>query len=95
MHLLAEHRELHAIWSILAKGKAGYSHHPEVLRWKGKLRALYLRHEEETAEMGKRGYSHRSPLERSLAKGAAVQDVLVDGIGEQERMLRSKGCGCR
>jgi len=36
-HLLGEHRELHAVWAILTKDKKGYSRHPEVLRWKGKL----------------------------------------------------------
>ena len=43
-HLLGEHRELHAIWSILTKNKKGYARHPETLRWKGKLAALYSRH---------------------------------------------------
>jgi hypothetical protein len=56
-HLLGEHRELHAIWSILTKNKKGYSKHPEVLRWKGKLKALYLRYERLVTEMGERGYS--------------------------------------
>jgi Pyrimidine dimer DNA glycosylase len=40
-HLLGEHRELHAIWSILTTGKRGYAHHPETLRWRGRLAALY------------------------------------------------------
>jgi hypothetical protein len=44
-HLLGEHREIHAIWAILIENKKGYSHHPETLRWKGKLLALYNRHE--------------------------------------------------
>jgi hypothetical protein len=46
-HLLAEHRELHGLWNILTKhkGKGGYSHHPETLRWFGKQKALYYRHE--------------------------------------------------
>ena len=45
-HLLGEHCELHALWNILTQNKSGYSRHPETLRWKGKLAALYLRHEE-------------------------------------------------
>ena len=45
-HLLGEHRELHAIWSILINNKKGYAHHPETVRWKGKQKALYLRHEQ-------------------------------------------------
>jgi hypothetical protein len=28
-HLLGEHRELHAVWSVLTKGKKGYARHPE------------------------------------------------------------------
>src|SRR6185312_17174317 len=44
-HLLGEHLELHAIWAVLTKGRKGYSRHPETLRWKGKLKALYKRHE--------------------------------------------------
>ena len=28
-HLLGEHRELHAIWTILTTGKTGYTRHPE------------------------------------------------------------------
>jgi hypothetical protein len=47
--LLGEHREIHAIWTILIENKKGYSHHPETLRWKGKLLALYNRHENELA----------------------------------------------
>ena len=34
-HLLGEHRELHAIWSVLVNGKMGYARHPETLRWRG------------------------------------------------------------
>ena len=44
-HLLGEHRELHAIWSVIVNGKKGYARHPETLRWMGKLKALYGRHE--------------------------------------------------
>ncbi|MCM3906301.1 MAG: pyrimidine dimer DNA glycosylase/endonuclease V, partial [Pyrinomonadaceae bacterium] len=44
-HLLGEHRELHAIWSVIVNGTKGYAHHPETLRWKGKLKELYGRHE--------------------------------------------------
>jgi hypothetical protein len=94
-HLLGEHRELHAIWSVLTKGKKGYSRHPETLRWKGRLKALYLRHGLLVAEFGKRGYGHRSPLDASLARGRAVQTVYVDRPGEQLKILKRKGCGCR
>lgn|GEM_PF-502121 len=61
--LLAEHRELHAVWTILADGRKGYRRHPEVVRWQGRLGALYRRHETLVAEMVRRGYRHASPLD--------------------------------
>jgi hypothetical protein len=94
-HLLGEHRELHAVWSVITQEKTGYARHPETLRWKGKLRALYARHQRLAAEMSHRGYSHASPLDRSLASGRAAQYVFVDPLRRQEELLRSKGCDCR
>jgi hypothetical protein len=94
-HLLGEHRELHAIWSILTKNKTGYSRHPEVLRWKGKLRALYLRHERLVNEMAERRYAHRSSLDSGLAEGLARQRSFVEPRSAQIRKLRAKKCGCR
>ena len=94
-HLLGEHRELHAIWAILTKGKNGYSKHPETLRWKGKLKALYLRHEKLVREMGCRGYRHSSDLDRNLANGKSVQEDFVDTPQSQLIILKRKKCGCR
>jgi hypothetical protein len=93
-HLLGEHRELHAIWSVLVNDKQGYARHPETLRWKGKLRALFARHEALVREMTRRGYRHRSPLAKRLATGRARQRVFVDAPKEQVRILRSKHCPC-
>ena len=93
-HLLGEHRELHAIWSVLTNNRRGYSAHPEVLRWKGRLRALFLRHEDLVAEMLRRGYRHGSPLDPALARGASVQTVYVDLPGDQIARLRGKRCEC-
>jgi hypothetical protein len=93
-HLLGEHRELHAIWSILTEGKKGYACHPETLRWQGKLKALFLRHEALVAEMTARGYTHKSPLSESLATGAGDQDAFVDSYEDQLSLLREKGCSC-
>ena len=93
-HLLGEHRELHAIWSVLTRHKKGYSHHPETLRWKGKLRALYRKHDEIVSEMIKRGYQHRSPLNHKLALGQARQSDFVNSIREQIKILRGKRCQC-
>ena len=93
-HLLGEHRELHAIWSILTHGKKGYAKHPETLRWQGRLKALFNRHEALVQEMGDRGYVHRSPLSASLATGKATQDQYVDTCERQISILKEKGCGC-
>jgi len=93
-HLLAEHRELHAIWNVITKKKKGYSRHPETLRWKGRLRALYNRHKAEVQEMERRGYEHKSPLPRRLATGRSVQDRKVDSVKRQMALLRGKGCDC-
>ena len=94
-HLLGEHRELHAVWTILTTGRSGYARHPETLRWQGKLRALWLRHEALIAEMQHRGYRHASPLDETLATGEAVQSYLIDPIDTQIAILREKGCDCR
>ena len=94
-HLLGEHRELHALWSIITNNKKAYAHHPETMRWRGKLKALYLRHEALVYEMTKRGYKHHTPLDPALATGKAVQDELVDSYEEQVRLLKERGCKCR
>ena len=93
-HLLGEHRELHAIWTILTTGKAGYSRHPETLRWRGRLAALYARHEAEVAEMRRRGFRHASSLDPQLATGAALQTEQVDPVEAQRERLTRRGCGC-
>jgi hypothetical protein len=94
-HLLGEHYELHALWIILTKGKKGFSRHPETLRWKGKLKALYLRHEALVREMQRRGYNHKTPLDESLATGSTVQDTYLQTPAEQIRILRSRNCQCK
>lgn len=93
-HLLGEHRELHAIWTVLTTGRRGYAHHPETLRWRGRLAALYARHEVEVAEMTRRGFRHASPLDARLATGAAEQTERVDSLEAQRRRLATRGCGC-
>ncbi|HLD39366.1 MAG TPA: pyrimidine dimer DNA glycosylase/endonuclease V [archaeon] len=93
-HLLGEHRELHAIWNILTKNKKGYSRHPETLRWKGKLSALYLRHQKLVKELTRRGYEHRSPLDSRLAIGSKTQSYFVDTIRKQKMIIKTKKCKC-
>lgn len=94
-HLLGEHSELHALWTILTQGKKGFSNHPETRRWRGKLKALYARHEKLVEEMKARGYQHRSPLPLEHATGRGEQAEFVDPPDEQIRILRSRGCECR
>ena len=94
-HLLGEHRELHALWTIITEGKKGYSSHPETLRWVGKQRALYLRHEDLVLEMKKRGYNHASDLDKSLATGSKVQNKFVHSLKEQIEIIRKKHCDCQ
>lgn len=64
-HLLGEHAELHCIVGALQGKYKGFSHHPETLRFKGRLEELYFRHGEQVQEMRKRGYSHNSFLPES------------------------------
>jgi hypothetical protein len=94
-HLLGEHRELHAIWNILTQNKSGYSKHPETLRWKGKLAALYLRHEELVKEMLRRKYNHKTELDRKYATGNLSQNQFAHTYDEQINILKNKGCKCK
>ena len=72
----------------------GYSKHPETLRWVGKTRALYDRHEALVKEFAKRGYNHHTPLDKKLAKGSANQKDFINTIKEQKIILKDKPCEC-
>ncbi len=93
-HLLGEHREVHAVWAILTKNKKGYSRHPETLRWRNRLKALYLRHEKLVQEMKRRTYKHQSDLDKKLATGAGKQSVYINKPKEQLVILKKKRCDC-
>jgi hypothetical protein len=93
-HLLGEHRELHGLWNIITQKKRGYSRHPETLRWVGKQKALYARHEALVREITRRGYAHRSPLDEKLATGKARQRSFVHSVRQQHQLLREKPCDC-
>lgn len=93
-HLLGEHRELHALWTVLTTNKLGYRHHPETQRWVGRLNALHKRHEQQVQEMTRRGYAHHSPLDQTFANGAAEQETLITPIAEQIALLKMKACEC-
>lgn len=92
-HLLGEHRELHALWTILQNNKAGYRNHPETKRWVGKLAALHARHEMLVAEMQRRGYHHKTPLP-TPPPDKVKQDEYVHTVAEQKVILREKPCDC-
>ncbi|MFA5005240.1 MAG: pyrimidine dimer DNA glycosylase/endonuclease V [Candidatus Omnitrophota bacterium] len=94
-HLLGEHRELHAVWAVITQGKKGYSRHPETLRWKGKLKALFKRHALLVKEFSRRKYRHKSALDERLATGKAKQDIFVHPCRRQMAILRKKKCDCK
>lgn len=87
--LLGEHREIHAIHTIISQGKKGYSRHPETLRWQDHLGALRLRHEQVVAEMRLRGFNHYSPLP---ASGTEIvwPHVFIDVPSRQFELLAEK-----
>lgn len=93
-HLLGEHRELHAIWSVIINAKKGYARHPEVMRWRGRLRALYARHRAQVAEFTRRGYQHHSPLDTRKISGGRIQRLFINTLKEQRAILRKKKCDC-
>lgn len=94
-HLLGEHRELHALWTILTQNRKGYRLHPETKRWEGKLRALYQRHQALVQEMNTRGYTHKSDLDETQATGNEIQTEYVNTNEEQLKILKEKNCECR
>lgn len=91
-HLLGQHRELHAIHSILTNGKRGYRNHPEVKRWDGSLAALRFKHEVTADEMMYRGYKHHSPLPQESA--AVIFPEPWESAAVQVEKLKAKGCAC-
>ncbi|MGM0575114.1 MAG: DUF1722 domain-containing protein [Myxococcota bacterium] len=87
--LLGEHRELHALVSIIAEGKKGYALHPETRRWRGHGWALRQRHRMLAEEMALRGYVDRSPVR--LRSGAGLwPETFVDAPDRQFRILAEK-----
>jgi uncharacterized protein YbgA (DUF1722 family) len=87
--LLGEHRELHAIVSIIKNTKKGYSYHPETLRWMGFGWALSQRHRLLAAEMNLRGYVDRSPV-TMRSQRSKWPDVFVDPPVAQFSILAEK-----
>jgi len=87
--LLGEHRELHAIVSIIKHNKKGYSRHPETLRWMSFGWALGQRHRLLATEMNLRGYVDKTPvlLKTQLLKWP---EVFVDPPAVQLSILTGK-----
>lgn len=97
-HLLAQHNEIHAIFSIITKEKKGYAHHPEVGRWRGRfgVDALGQKHEATITEMLKRGYQHHSYMERACRR---LPPTYLQPLCQQLEILKQKqstisGCDC-
>jgi hypothetical protein len=87
--LLGEHRELHAIVSIIKNNKKGYSRHPETLRWKNFGWALGQRHRLLTAEMNLRGCVDRTPV-RLKTQHQKWPEVFIDPPAVQFSILAEK-----
>lgn len=86
--LLGEHREVHAVLSVIQNHKTGYARHPETMRWRGCLGALVLRHDIIAAEMRLRGYNHFSPAPD--LRETAWPGVFVDPPERQFAILSEK-----
>ncbi|MBN2255433.1 MAG: DUF1722 domain-containing protein [Deltaproteobacteria bacterium] len=90
--LLGEHRELHAIVSIVRHNKRGYAGHPETLRWSRSLGSLAIRHDLLVEEMLLRGFNHHSPMVKS-GETTAWPSVFIDEPDRQYRILQGKYVG--
>jgi hypothetical protein len=86
--LLGEHREIHAVFSIIENHKRGYARHPETLRWVERLPALAHRHHLVVSEMQLRGYQHHSPVTQS--QEPVWPETYVDPPGAQFAILETK-----
>lgn len=93
VHLLGQHREVHAIYSVITKNLKGYSKHPETLRWVNWLDELALVHEQIVAEMLARDFKHHTPIYHP-ACGFRTNYGIVDPIWRQIEELRRKYCEC-
>lgn len=103
-HLVAQHHEIHCIYSIITNGKKGFAHHPEVERWRDNLPQLWIIHELTVYNMRERNYQHKSPmpvrlesLEGFIHTKTIVSFIMPDPwqpVEEQIRILKAKGCDC-
>jgi hypothetical protein len=86
--LLGEHREVHALLSIIINHKLGYARHPETMRWRDYLGALVFRHDCLVEEIHFRGYRHLSPAPEIPA--SLWPKVFIDPPAGQLSILEQK-----
>lgn len=86
--LLGEHREVHALFSIIGNNRTGYARHPETMRWRGSMGALVTRHDLLAQEMLLRGYRHLSP--GPGVEASPWPDAYIDAPHEQLVILAGK-----
>lgn len=93
-HLLGQHREIHAIYSMITENKGGsYQKHPEVLRFKENLKALVWHHNNTVIEMVKRDMNHKSCIEYPIPFRPGYLEKW-QSVEQQLEILRLKGCKC-
>lgn len=80
-HLIAQHHEIHCIYSIIVNNKKGFAHHPEVMRWRDRLYCLVRTHDNTAFEMRLRGLNHRTMLDESIINPIG-QKVIVNKEAE-------------
>jgi hypothetical protein len=86
--LLGEHREVHAVFSIIINHKSGYARHPETMRWRDCLGALVFRHDCLVEEIRFRGYRHLSAAPEIY--GSPWPMVFIDTPAGQLSILEQK-----
>lgn len=87
--LLAEHRELHGVASVLARHPPSAARHPEAKRWRGFGWALRQRHRLLAAEMALRGYRDRTPV-RMRSQPGCWPSAFIDPPAAQFALLSAK-----
>lgn len=98
-HLIAQHHEIHCIWSIIQNSLKGFSKHPEVVRWHGRAGSIIGVHNETVEVMLRRGFNHHSPIiaEENILGGFLPVWFWPESwqpIEKQLQILKEKGCGC-
>lgn len=88
-HLVAQHHEIHCVYNIITKGLKGFAHHPEVMRWRGHIQGLIVKHNITVLDMLKRGMEHNSPIIQHEVTLPTYPEPLQP-VEEQVRILKEK-----